>query len=94
VRVTTGLVGDEVCIDVIDNGTGISEENLVKVFQPLFSTKGGKGTGLGLSICKRLTESLSGRLEVESTVGQGTTFHLWLRRGTLSSAPVEAAASE
>jgi signal transduction histidine kinase len=90
VRVTAGVVGDEVRIDVIDNGTGISEENLVKVFQPLFSTKGGKGTGLGLSICKRLTESLSGRLEVESTVGRGTTFRLWLRRGMLSSAPAEA----
>jgi signal transduction histidine kinase len=85
ITVTTGSVGDEVFIDVADNGTGISEENLVKVFQPLFSTKGGKGTGLGLSICQRLTEALSGRLEVQSTVGRGTTFRLWLHRGAVAS---------
>jgi signal transduction histidine kinase len=85
VQVSTGSVGDEVHIDVTDNGTGISEENIIKVFQPLFSTKGGKGTGLGLSICQRLTEALSGRLEVQSKVGSGTTFRLWLRRGAVSS---------
>lgn len=85
VQVSTGSVGDEVFIDVTDNGTGISEENITKVFQPLFSTKGGMGTGLGLSICQRLTEALSGRLEVQSKVGSGTTFKLWLRRGALSS---------
>jgi len=81
VRVTAAVVGDEVRIDVIDNGIGISEEHLAKIFQPLFSTKGGKGTGLGLSICQRLIESLSGRLEVESAVGEGTTFSVWLRKG-------------
>lgn len=85
VQVSTGSVGDEVYIDVSDNGTGISEENLTKVFQPLFSTKGGKGTGLGLSICQRLTEALSGRLEVQSTVGRGTTFRLWLHRGAVAT---------
>jgi signal transduction histidine kinase len=85
VHVSAGSVGDEVYIDVNDNGTGISEENLIKVFQPLFSTKGGKGTGLGLSICQRLTEALCGRLEVQSTVGRGTTFRLWLRRGAVAT---------
>ncbi len=85
VTVSAGVVGEEVHIDISDNGTGISQENILKVFQPLFSTKGGQGTGLGLSICQRLTEALGGRLEVETELGQGTTFRLWLHRGDSAS---------
>jgi PAS domain S-box-containing protein len=56
-----------------DNGVGISEENLAKLFQPLFSTKT-KGIGLGLAICKAIVEAHEGRVEVESEVGKGATF--------------------
>ena len=56
-----------------DNGRGISEENLGKLFEPLFTTKT-KGIGLGLAICKAIVESHEGRIEVESELGQGTTF--------------------
>jgi PAS domain S-box-containing protein len=56
-----------------DNGCGISEENLGKLFEPLFTTKT-KGIGLGLAISKAIVEAHEGRIEVESELGQGTTF--------------------
>ena len=56
-----------------DMGTGISEENLKKLFGPLFTTKA-KGMGLGLAICKRIIEAHGGKIAVESTIDKGTTF--------------------
>jgi PAS domain S-box-containing protein len=64
---------DTVSIEVADTGVGISEENLAKIFQPLFTTKS-KGQGLGLPVCKRLVEGHGGSIEVKSKVGEGTTF--------------------
>ncbi|MCX7912832.1 MAG: ATP-binding protein, partial [Dehalococcoidales bacterium] len=66
-----------------DTGCGIPEENLNRIFEPLFTTKP-KGIGLGLAISKRLTEQNGGKIEVESQVGKGTTFtiKLPLERGT------------
>jgi signal transduction histidine kinase/HAMP domain-containing protein len=65
----------EVAIDFADTGVGISKENLNKIFQPFFSTKEtGDGTGLGLSISYRIVQNHGGRIEVESTPGQGTVF--------------------
>jgi len=60
-------------ITFADTGTGISEENLKKLFGPLFTTKA-KGMGLGLAICKRIVEAHGGRISVESVVDKGTTF--------------------
>jgi two-component system NtrC family sensor kinase len=60
---------------VSDTGIGIPEANLDRIFDPFFTTKPvGKGTGLGLSICYGIIEKMGGKLEVESTVGTGTTF--------------------
>jgi signal transduction histidine kinase len=58
-----------------DTGIGISEQNLDKIFQPLFTTKS-KGQGLGLAVCKRLVEAMNGIIMVESNLGKGTTFTL------------------
>jgi len=60
-------------ISVKDTGCGISPENMGKLFQPLFTTKT-KGIGLGLVVCKNLVEANSGRIEVKSRLGEGTTF--------------------
>ncbi|MCK5379871.1 MAG: HAMP domain-containing histidine kinase, partial [Candidatus Latescibacteria bacterium] len=61
-----------------DNGPGIAEDTLDRIFQPFYTTKGPEeGTGLGLSICKRIMEEHGGRLDVESEVGAGATFSLW-----------------
>ena len=60
-------------ISVTDTGVGIAPENMEKIFQPLFSTKS-RGIGLGLAISQQLTEANGGRIEVESRLGDGTTF--------------------
>ena len=74
----------EIRLQVIDTGPGIPEKLIPKIFQPFFTTKGtakrgeAKGTGLGLSICKEIVEHHKGRIEVESVVGKGTTFTIYL----------------
>jgi hypothetical protein len=70
---------DCVKLEVRDNGAGIDEENLGRIFDPFFSTKEpGKGTGLGLSISARIIDSFGGRMTVESVKGKGTRFIIWL----------------
>ncbi|MHB8881006.1 MAG: ATP-binding protein [Thermodesulfovibrionales bacterium] len=64
---------DSVEISVTDTGAGISPENINKLFQPLFTTKA-RGIGLGLVVSKNLVEANSGRIEVKSESGKGTTF--------------------
>jgi two-component system cell cycle sensor histidine kinase/response regulator CckA len=68
---------DWVVVHCTDTGTGIPEENLLKVFEPLFTTKA-KGIGLGLALVKTLIEAHGGTLAVESELGQGTTFSVGL----------------
>lgn len=69
----------DVAVEIQDTGVGIREEDLEKVFEPFFSTKEvGKGTGLGLSICYGIVEAHGGRIEVQSKVGEGTTFRVIL----------------
>ncbi len=67
---------------VIDNSSGIPEENLKKIFDPFFTTKDvGKGTGLGLSIAYRIVEKHGGEINVASKLGEGTTFTIKLPVG-------------
>ncbi|HPR79209.1 MAG TPA: ATP-binding protein, partial [Candidatus Limiplasma sp.] len=66
-------------LDINDNGCGIPEANLTNIFSPLFSTKPmTKSWGIGLSLTHRIITSMGGRIEVESGVGKGTTFHILL----------------
>jgi len=76
-RISTGINNNTGWVSFTDTGCGISKENLKKIFEPLFTTKP-KGIGLGLAISKRMIEQNSGEIEVESTVGIGTTFTLKL----------------
>jgi signal transduction histidine kinase len=66
-------------LEVEDNGSGISAENMQKIFNPFFTTKE-KGTGLGLSIVKKIIEGHKGTIELESLRGQGTKVKVYLPR--------------
>jgi signal transduction histidine kinase len=69
--------GEDILLEVIDNGEGMSPEQLPLVFDPFFTTKEpGKGTGLGLAIAARIADSCGGRLTVQSELGKGSRFVL------------------
>jgi len=75
ITISTAATSDDVVIKIQDNGCGIPEENLTTIFNPFFTTKDvGSGTGLGLSISYAIVEKHGGSIDVESTVGAGTTF--------------------
>lgn len=77
--IKTHAEGDIVFVRISDTGSGIPPENLPKIFDPGFTTKGvGVGTGLGLSICFKIAQSHNGGIDVESEPGKGSTFTLWL----------------
>jgi signal transduction histidine kinase len=65
-------------ITVADTGFGIEEKVLLKIFQPFFTAKKKRGLGLGLPICDRIVKNHGGKIEVESRLGQGTTFKIYL----------------
>jgi two-component system NtrC family sensor kinase len=68
-----------VVISIVDTGCGIPEENLRRIFDPFFTSKEvGKGTGLGLSVSHGIVEAHGGLIEVESKVGEGSTFRVFL----------------
>jgi two-component system NtrC family sensor kinase len=74
--------GDEVLVEFIDTGRGIAQEQLPKIFEPFFTTKSpGRGTGLGLSICYGIIQEHRGRIEVESQLGVGSDFKVYLPTG-------------
>jgi PAS domain S-box-containing protein len=74
---SAGPEPSSVALQVRDTGTGISPENMKKLFEPLFTTKA-KGIGLGLAVSKKLIEANGGRIEVQSEPGQGSTFTIFL----------------
>ncbi len=79
VTVTTRQEDDQVILEVVDTGDGIPEANLARIFDPFFTTKPvGQGTGLGLSICYGIVEKMGGTITVESRMGQGSTFTVYL----------------
>jgi two-component system NtrC family sensor kinase len=70
---------DKVVLELSDTGIGIAPENLTKIFEPFFTTKEiGRGTGLGLAVCYGILTEHGGTLNVQSTVGTGTTFTITL----------------
>jgi two-component system NtrC family sensor kinase len=75
----SSAVDTEVKIDVQDTGCGIPKENMFKLFTPFFTTKEkGKGVGLGLAVVHGIIQRHKGRIKVQSEIGKGTTFSVYL----------------
>jgi len=70
--------GAQAAIRISDTGTGIAPEQMTRIFTPFYTTKGANGTGLGLTVADSLIRASHGRIEVESVLGQGTLFTLYL----------------
>jgi signal transduction histidine kinase len=79
ITVRTGAENDHVWVEVSDTGKGIAPEHLNKIFDPFFTTKPvGKGTGLGLSVSYNIIKKHNGEIQLDSRVGEGTTFRIVL----------------
>jgi len=89
----TGQVGEEVWVEVEDNGCGIPTEHLGRIFDPFYTTKPvGTGTGLGLSVSYNIVSKHQGRLEVRTEINVGTCFRLTLPIVRQPAEPAEAPA--
>ncbi len=88
ITITSRAENGDAVISITDNGTGMDETTRQRVFNPFFTTKPvGRGTGQGLAIAHRIvTVTHSGRITVESELGEGTTFHLAFPLTTIASA--------
>lgn len=73
----TGETSENVWVSVADTGGGIPQEQISRIFDPFYTTKK-KGSGLGLMIVQRIVRAHDGRIELDSQVGRGTTFRIWL----------------
>lgn len=81
IEIATSLVekkGPQIAIAVRDNGIGIEEDNLSRIFEPFYTTKKAEGTGLGLSISYSIVKSCNGEIEVKSEKGKGAEFVVFL----------------
>jgi signal transduction histidine kinase len=78
-RVRTHCKDSQLVVKIEDTGTGISDEDIKRIYDPFFTTKEvGKGTGLGLSVCYGIIQEHSGRISVKSRPGLGSAFRLQL----------------
>jgi two-component system NtrC family sensor kinase len=81
-RTRSDANGATTVAEVIDRGQGIRGADRSKIFEPFFTTKGpSRGMGLGLSICYAIVTEHGGRIEVDSTVGEGSVFRILLPAG-------------
>ena len=82
--------GDFVCISVADTGEGMDEATVERIFEPFYTTKEiGKGTGLGLSMVFGIIEQHGGHITVESAVGRGTVFRIFLKKEDNTPGPLQ-----
>lgn len=83
VNIQVGCTEDRAYVQVMDNGTGVPDEQLEQIWAPFFTTKEGTGTGLGLHVSKAIVERHGGTLECTSVPGKGTRMTVWLPTNAL-----------
>jgi two-component system NtrC family sensor kinase len=92
ITLTAERQNDEIVVTVADDGPGIADANLARVFDPFYTTKPvGKGTGLGLSICYGIIKKIGGDIQVHSLKGQGATFKIHIPCSAQEKAPGQTA---
>jgi len=89
IRINTFMEGDKAVIEISDNGVGMEDATLSKVFHPFFSTKGTQGTGLGLAVVYGIISRHKGEIDIDSKVGQGTTCRLTFSTAGIAKPRVE-----
>jgi anti-sigma regulatory factor (Ser/Thr protein kinase) len=87
IEVSVGIDGQEATIRVVDDGIGMSQEQIDRAFDPGFSTKGDGRGGLGLAISHLIVDAHAGRLALASAIGRGTTATIWLPLGAADALP-------
>ncbi len=80
-EISTRTFEDSAQITFKDNGPGIKDEDIKRLFEPFFSTKNEKGTGIGLSVSYKIMREHNGSIQVESVLGDGATFTVILPKG-------------
>jgi signal transduction histidine kinase len=86
IKIRSGQTEQYVFVSVTDNGCGIDQETQKQIFDPFFTTKPvGKGTGLGLSIAYGIVEEHNGQIQLQSAIGKGTRFTVYLPIVNLST---------
>jgi two-component system NtrC family sensor kinase len=89
---TAALDPDAVTVEIADTGIGITPENVARIYDPFFTTKGvGRGTGLGLAVSYGIVQEHSGHIAVESAPGRGTTFRITLPAAGARATRLQAA---
>ncbi len=79
ITICTGQLGEEAWVAISDTGKGIAPAHMHKIFDPFFTTKPvGKGTRLGFSLSYGIVQKYHGRIDVQSAIDKGSTFHVWL----------------
>ena len=93
IAITTRAIGEGVEMQIADTGGGIPETIREKIFDPFFTTKPvGKGTGQGLAIARSVVDKHGGTITLDSQMGQGTTFRIWLPLKPAEAPPLPKAA--
>ena len=91
VRVGVDLSAGAVFVDIDDNGTGVPEDELPRLFSLFASSKGARGTGLGLAVSRKIIDEHGGEIQVENRPGAGCRFRLtWPLEATLEEAGTES----
>ena len=78
--IRTDIINDKVLIEITDTGIGMTNEQITRLGEPYYTTKGREGTGLGMMVALQIIEMMNGKLEVTSKINEGTQFRIYFQK--------------